>query len=432
MSRDELLQVLWPSAPPAAPNAAFSSVLAKVRRALRPGLIAGRETLTLRLPPDARIDVQEVAQAVEHAERALSDGDAGSALDAALAALTVLARPLLPCLHGDWVEAARVEFGGAELRALEAIARAGFALGGHHLAAAERAAAALVERQPFREDGYALLMDAQARCGNAAEALRTFERLRVLLRDELGVAPSREIQALHDRVLRGDLPHTATAGGPAARAAVGKGSASRGPATGAAPAGFAVPAVTPRTREGAFVGREACLEQLRSRWKESCAARTSFILLVGEAGVGKTRLATRFAEEVHREGGAVLYGRADAEALLPYQPFAEALNHLVGHAGAGFTAEVERELEILSRLFPSLGPHASTAAAAVDHDTLRYQVFEAVVCVLARASASWPLLLVLDDLHWADKPTLLLLRHVLRHAEGTRTCSSSGPSATST
>jgi DNA-binding SARP family transcriptional activator len=414
--RDELLHVLWPAALPAAPEAAFSSVLAKVRRALSPHVIEGRETLTLRLPPDARVDVHDVARAVEHAESALRDGNAQSALDTAQAAVAVMARPLLPCLNGDWLDAARTESGGTELRALEVVARAGLSLGGHHLAAAERAAAGLVERQPFREDGYVLLMDTHARRGNAAEGLRTFERLRVLLREELGISPSPELLAVHDRMLRGELPDTASAG----ELAAGEGSASREPEVRAAAAVFPVPAVAPRTSEGAFVGRTACLEQLRARWKESRAARTGLVLLEGDAGMGKTRLATQFADEVHHDAGAVLYGRADAEALLPYQPFVEALNHLIAHAGAGFVAEIEQELKILRRLFPSLGSDASTAAAADDQDTLRYQFFEAAVAILKRASASWPLLLVLDDLHWADKPTLLLLRHVLRHADGTR------------
>jgi DNA-binding SARP family transcriptional activator/KaiC/GvpD/RAD55 family RecA-like ATPase len=413
VSRDELIDVLWPASPPAHPDAAFGSVLAKVRRVLPAGLISGRGTLALQLPPDARVDVRDVTQAVVHAERALDDGDAEAALGAAQAAIGVLARPLLPSLSGAWVDAARAEVEDVQLRALETVARSGLSLGGASaLAAAEHAAAALVERQPFREDRYALLMDAQARRGNSAEALRTFERLRVLLRDELGATPSPGVVAVHESVLRGQVSRAAFADATGS----GNGSATRAPAA----ASFPVPAVAPRTSDGAFVGREECLEQLHGRWDESRAGRTGLILLVGDPGVGKTRLATRFAQDVHREGGAVLYGRADAEALLPYQPFAEALDHLIVHAGPEFSKDAERELAILARLFPSLGAHVRAVAAPVDQDALRYQVYEAVVSLLARASVAWPLLLVLDDLHWADKPTLLLLRHVLRHAEGTR------------
>ena len=107
----------------------------------------------------------------------------------------------------------------------------------------------------------------------------------------------------------------------------------------AEPAIFALPAVAPRATEGAFVGREAPLELLRSRWRESRAGQAHLVLLVGEAGVGKTRLATRFAEDVHADGGAVLYGRSDEDALLPHQALVEALRHLLAHAGAGFAGD---------------------------------------------------------------------------------------------
>jgi DNA-binding SARP family transcriptional activator len=183
---------------------------------------------------------------------------------------------------------------------------------------------------------------------------------------------------------------------------------------------FPLSRVAPRVSEGAFVGREECLRQMRSRWAESRETRLNFVVLVGQAGMGKTRLARQFAEFVHHDAGAALWGSADVDALLPYQPFAEALTHLVEHAGPGFVAEVEPELATLSMLFPSLRQYTTATPATIDQDTLRYQVFEAVVAVFTRASKRWPILLVLDDLHWADKPTLLLLRHVLRHAASAR------------
>ena len=336
VARDELIEVIWPSSPPADRHAAFRSVLAKVRRALGPELVTGREPLSLVLSPGARVDVHVVRAAVELAERRLADGDTGAAFDAAQEALEILARPLLPTLSGDWVDAARDAADEEQMRALEIAARAAVALGGHHLAAAERAAAAFIEREPFREDGYVLMMEAQARRGNPAEALRTFEQLRVLLRDELGATPSPGALALHERLLRGELPRAAPA-----------------------PGAFPVPMVTPRTSEGAFVGRGPQLERLWTCWTDSRAGRTRLAVLVGDPGVGKTRLASQLAEQAHDEGAAVLYGRADAEALLPYQPFAEALHHLVAHAGRDFSAAAERELAILSRIFPDLGPPAS-------------------------------------------------------------------------
>ena len=285
VSRDELLNVLWPSQPPAAPEAALSSLLTKVRRAVGQGLITGRQALLLQLPDDAYIDVQVVVEQTERAERALDESDHATVLEAAQAALDVLAQPLLPDLEGEWVETWRRRFGALEPRALEVTARAGLALDGAHLRTAERAACALVELEPFREGGYALLMEAQARQGNAAEALRTFEQVRVLLRDELGAFPSPSLVALHDRLLREDPP-------PAATVPSGRG---------------IVRTVTSQMIDGAFVGREEFTQRLRTRWQESREGQTRLVLLVGESGVGKTRLAAEFAEEVHDAGATVLY-----------------------------------------------------------------------------------------------------------------------------
>jgi DNA-binding SARP family transcriptional activator len=411
LPRDQLVQVLWPKAPPAAPDAAFASVLAKVRRALGPSLLPGREMLVLQVPPDARLDVVEVARGVDEAERALSSGDPATALDAAQHARGVLAEGLLPEFQGDWVETAREAFAALALRADEAAVHAALALGGRHLATAERASAAILEREPFRETGYALSMEVQARRGNAAAALRTFERLRVLLRDELGVAPSPEVVALHDRLLGGGVGGRAAAPRPVPVASP--------PGTGGEARELPSPAMTARTREGAFVGRGECLELLRSHWEQARGGRPGVVMVVGEPGIGKTRLAARLAEVASRDGGVALYGRADADALIPYQPFAEALGHLLAHATTHLQRDVHPELEVLGRLFPGLGA-ANPSAAAADEDTLRFRAFEAVVSVLRRASRDRPLLLVLDDLHWADKPTLLLMRHVIRHSAGAR------------
>ena len=400
VSRDELLDVLWPSQPPASPEAALSSVLAKVRRALGRDVIKGRQALFLQLRPDDYIDVKAVSEQTERAEHALADRDPVTALEDAQAVLDVLALPLLPDLYGEWVEAWRQHFDELAPRAREIVARAGLALGGRHLPAAERAAAAMVAGDPFREGGYALLMEAQARQGNVAQALRTFEQVRVLLRGELGASPSASLLALHETLLREEIPAPA-------------------PATSMAPepSARAWPTVTSQMIEGAFVGREAFSERLWERWEESRAGQTRLVLLVGEPGVGKTRLAAEFAERVHDSGGLVLYGRADEEALLPHQPFVEALRQLVTHEDAAFAAAAAADQEILWRLLPDLAPpgHVFETGSRDEDQTLRYRLFEAVTALLVAASRRSPLLLILDDLHWADKPTLLLLRHLLRH-----------------
>ncbi len=400
VSRDELLDVLWPSHPPASPEAALTSVLAKVRRALEPALISGRQALTLQLPPASQIDVEAVQAHIALAERALGERDVAVALELAQAVLDVLGRPLLPDLTGDWIEDWRQRLDDLATRALEVGAKAGVALGDGHLPAAERFAGALVAREPFREAGYALLMQAQARQGNVAEALLTFEQVRTFLRDELGASPSPSLVALHERLLREDRA-------PAPQ-----------PLPAAAASGTVMPAVTSQLIDGAFVGREELSARLRARWVESRTGPTRLVLLVGDAGVGKSRLAAQFAEEVHEAGAIVLYGRADEDALLPHQPFVEALRHLIAHGDPAIVAAAEQDREILCRLLPDLAPPGAVLAAPDGNDdTLRYRLFEAVASMLRAASARAPLLLILDDLHWSDKPTLLLLRHVLRHQQ---------------
>ena len=403
VSRDELLNILWPARPPASPEAALSSVLAKVRRALAPGTIHGRRALTLLLPDDAQIDVETLGARIERAERALAEADATTALASAQAALEVLAQPLLPDLEGEWIEPWRQRFGDLTPRALDTAARAGLALGASRLPSAERAAGSLVRLEPFREGGYALLMQAQAGQGNVAEALRTFEQLRAFLRDELGASPSAPLIALHESLLREQQALPA-------------------PLVTPAQADRALPLATAQMTGGAFVGRREHLQRLRTRWAQCQAGQSRLTLLVGEAGVGKSRLAAEFAEQVHADGGTVLYGRADEEALLPHQAFVEALRHLITHADSALETALETEREILSRLLPDLasGPAEPDAAVQGADDAMRYRLFEAVAALLCAATSRAPVLLILDDLDWADKPTHLLLRHLLRHPQLTR------------
>ena len=174
------------------------------------------------------------------------------------------------------------------------------------------------------------------------------------------------------------------------------------------------------TRAGRiFVGREEELECLLRLWKEAMAGERRVALLAGEPGIGKTRLAVELAGQVRESGGVVLAGRCDEDLGVPYQPFVEALRHYV------FSAE-ERRLgryaADLARLLPELTDLVGGLPEPLrsDPETERYRLFDALAGWLAEVSAEAPVLLVLDDLHWAAKPTLLLLRHVLRSPEPLR------------
>jgi class 3 adenylate cyclase len=168
-----------------------------------------------------------------------------------------------------------------------------------------------------------------------------------------------------------------------------------------------------------FVGRDDALQRLTQLWKEAAAGERRMALLAGEPGIGKTRLATELAEVANAEGTLVLAGRCDEDLGVPFQPFVEALRHYAAHASEPRFGHYGGEL---TRLVPELAESAAGLAEPLrsDPETERYRLFDAVATWLADVSAETPVLLVLDDLHWAAKPTLLLLRHVLRFSEPLR------------
>jgi DNA-binding SARP family transcriptional activator len=199
LSRPELHAALWGERPPAAPDAALSALLSRLRRTLAPVRLDG---LRLVLPPGAWVDLEAARDAIHRAESAVALGEWGRAWGAAQITLFTARRGFLAGEDLPWIGQARQELDSLHARALEAYATAALRLGGTELATAERAAADLVSRAPFRESGYRVLMEALAARGNPAEALRVYDDLVRLLSDELGVVPSPESRQLHARLLR--------------------------------------------------------------------------------------------------------------------------------------------------------------------------------------------------------------------------------------
>lgn len=171
------------------------------------------------------------------------------------------------------------------------------------------------------------------------------------------------------------------------------------------------------TGSGPFVGRGTELERLCTAWQTALTGTANSVLIAGEPGVGKTRLAGEWSRQAYAQGALVIYGRCDEDLGVPYQPFAEALRALLPCLGERLRGL--RGVEALLSLVPGLADVLPDVAAPTraDPDTERYALFDAVVAVMGVASSSAPVVLVLDDLHWAAKPTLLLLRHLLRFGE---------------
>jgi len=172
-----------------------------------------------------------------------------------------------------------------------------------------------------------------------------------------------------------------------------------------------------------FVGRAAELEKLRTLMPRSEGERRRVALLAGEPGAGKSRLAREFAAQVAMEGVLVLYGACDAVVRTPYGPFVEALERLVRVTdGVQLRAALGGGGGELTRLLPDLPAQVGALAQPVkaDADTERHRLHTAVAELFANVSRARPILLVLEDGHWADATTLLLLRHLARSAWSAR------------
>ena len=167
-----------------------------------------------------------------------------------------------------------------------------------------------------------------------------------------------------------------------------------------------------------WAGRDDDRQRLRDEWASAKEGALRLVLLAGEPGIGKTRLATEAALEAHVDGATVLFGRCDEEALVPYQPFVEMLRHYLAHAPATDLDALTPFAGHLARLAPEASLKLPVDYQPADPETERYLMFEAVASFLRAAASAGPIVLLFDDLHWADKPTLLLLRHVLRAAAG--------------
>jgi len=311
-------------------------------------------------------------------------------------AIDVYAGDLLPNLYDDWVIAHRDRLRNGYLGALDSLVDDRLRSRDFH--AAVRYAEAMLACDPWRENALRQLMAARYNVGDRSGALAVFESFRRRLREEMEVEPMPETAALRDVIVRGEALPGDERAKPSARAG------SEGSATAAIAARmrFVVP----------FVGRAREIASLRESWESAVEGRGKLVLVGGEAGIGKSRLAATFALDVEREGGRVLFGSTASPESAPYQAFADALRFALPLVAAlriepvwlAGIAEIIPELRLQRSDLPGI------ARADAERDRLRF--FESLVAALTALAKPRPVLLIVEDLHWAGEATIAALEFI--------------------
>ena len=369
-NRARVAAVFWPDVLDSSARASLRTALAVLRRDLGDAagaVVTGRDRLGIENSADVWIDVREserLAAEGRHEEALrLSDGD------------------LLTDLDDDWVLDARAAYRDRVVEWLGIAGDAAEAAG--DLETAVRYSRRRLELDPLSEEAARGLMRRLGRSGDSAAAVTTYEEFRSALRRELGMTPSPETRAL-----AADLRSE--------------------PAAAAAPAAPPLPSALRRSDEAPLAGRGEQLATLRAAWRRASAGAATIVMVAGPAGAGKTRLLIELADEARMGGATVLAGRCTEDRIVAFAPFTEALRHYVAAAPDALPEWTRAEL---ARLLPELAPEATPVQG--DPQDARHRLFEAVAATIGAAARHTPVLLVVEDLHWADGASIGMLAHVI-------------------
>ena len=388
VSLDRIVDLLWDGRPPAQGAGTVRAYVSNLRRLLEPGRppgapasVLGSEAggYVLRVGPD-QLDAARFESLVRSGREALADREPARAQTVLREALALWRGPALADFADEpfaWTEAARLE--ECRLAAVEEHAEAALACGDEPAVVADLEA--LVSAHPVA-GAASELMVALYRCGRQADALRVYDAGRRVLAEELGIDPGPALRALE----RAILDHDPSLGRvrPAA------------------------PAVA-----GGLVGRDGQLDVLRMRLGEAVAGRGQVVLIGGEPGIGKTRLAQALAASAAPAGATVVWGTAhDGDGAPALWPWVQVLRRLIEN---GDPDSVHEALAVdngqMAQIVPELGDLVAGAqpAPVADPELARFRLYDAVTRFLLRLSRHTPLAVILDDLHWADVPSLQLL-----------------------
>ena len=400
-SRSHLAGLFWPDSTEAQARTNLRGELHRLRGMLGEVdvMIAESQTLAWQDIEGCRVDVRTFLTEREAALQAQRDGDSESLIQHSTESVSAYRGPLLPGCYDEWLLAAREDLERQCIDLCDRVVAACSSTGasGPALAMARRR----VQLAPLEETGYRNLMELQANAGDRAGAMTTYHRCASVLEQELGVSPSPATEtAMQDLV---------------------------GPPSTAGPVGRAMPVPSHRGTgpSPGLIGRHAELDQLCGRWQRALDGMSELVLVVGEAGVGKSRLVAEVGLRAAREGAVVASARCfGVSGRLALAPVAEWLRNPELRAPiASLDAVWRTEVERLAPP-PSIGgaspggaedvtPSGALRAGTEAWQRLRF--FEG----LARAvlAAERPTMLVLDDMQWCDNDTMLWVAFLLDAAE---------------
>jgi ABC-type oligopeptide transport system substrate-binding subunit/DNA-binding SARP family transcriptional activator len=385
--RELLAGLFWGDRTDHKARRSLSTALWHIRSCLEAGDLLLGDYAAVQIDPGAGVWVD-----VEAFESLAGRADRGSLEEAA----ALYRGSLLPDLYDDWVIDRRYRLEALYLAALARLMRLEERAGAP--AAALATARRLLEVDPLREEAHRTAMRAYCRLGDRDAALAQYRAAEGVLERELGTPPVRETRELYQAILDGRVEI--------------------GPAPDLQPVPIPDLAASTRGRhplEAPFVtplvGREADLARLRRSWEAALSGRGTVVLVEGEAGAGKTRLLDEFAAELRRQSTWTVVGRCYTfERLLSYQPLVEVaggLTHLLPDAEwealPGWVAGT------IGRLLPGV-------PAGLEGEGAR--LFEGLTRFFLQVSARRPLLIALEDLHWATESTLSLVHYLARHLDG--------------
>ena len=400
---DRIVDVLWAGESPAAAEQNVATLVSRLRGVLGSGIIVGgRNGYRLAGEPRVGVDLDAAARCCERAERKLAASPA-SALAAAERAMELLSADIALAdePYAIWADPAREQLRRLLRRGRLTAAEAALAIG--EAASAARYAEAALAADPLDETACRWFMSASAAAGEPAQALVAYQALRGTLAGELGADPAPQTQELHLAILReqdGD------------RAAGHQVRSSHPDRSG-----------RQDRRRRMLAGRDRETGVLREAWDRAVAGGSGLVMIVGEAGIGKTALAEDLAADVDTDGATVLRTRCyEAERSLFLQPVAEAVAPVVSRMPASALQELLGEhAAALAALLPEvaalLGPPPPWHGSP---EMERRRSFQAVTACLAGLADRSPLLLVVDDLQYAGRSTVEFLHYLARQAAGSR------------